>query len=133
MIAVTNPKGGTGKSTTTAALASLAARDGFRTLLIDLDPQQTVSFLSRGEWETDADTAAAMFLQSNAAMPSSLARPTSYGYDLVPAGAVLADAEDQLRLDSFGSTRLRKLFKRDEALSRYDVVFIDTSANKPGC
>jgi cellulose biosynthesis protein BcsQ len=77
LIAVTNPKGGTGKSTTTAALASLAARDGFRTLLIDLDPQQTVSFLSRGEWETDADTAAAMFLQSNAAMPSSLASSLS--------------------------------------------------------
>jgi len=130
LIAITNPKGGTGKSTTTAALAALAARDGYRTLLIDLDPQQTVSFLSRGEWETDADTAAAMFLQSNATVPSVLARPTSFGYDLVPAGAVLADAEDQLRLDPFGSTRLRKLFKRDESLNRYDVVFIDTSANK---
>lgn len=130
LIAVTNPKGGTGKSTTTAALAALAACDGFRTLLIDLDPQQTVSFLSRGEWETDADTAAAMFPQDNAIVPSALARPTSYGYDLIPAGAVLADAEDQLRLDPFGPTRLRKLIKRDEALGRYDVVFIDTSANK---
>jgi len=130
LIAVTNPKGGTGKSTTTAALAALAARDGFKTLLIDLDPQQTVSFLSRGEWESDAETAAAMFHQNNATMPSALARPTGYGYDLVPAGAVLADAEDQLRLDPFGSTRLRKLFRRDTALSCYDVVFIDTSANK---
>lgn len=129
MIAVTNPKGGTGKSTTTAALAALAARDGFRTLLIDLDPQQTVSFLSRGEWDTDADTAAAMFLQ-NGTVPSALARPTSYGYDLVPAGAALADAEDQLRQDPFGPTRLRKLFKRDDVLGCYDVIFIDTSANK---
>jgi chromosome partitioning protein len=130
IIAITNPKGGTGKSTTTAALAQLAARDGLRTLLIDLDPQQTASFLSRGTWESEAETAAAMFNADNPTAPSALAKPTIYDYELVTAGASLADAEDELRKDPFGPSRLRKLFKRDVALNQYDVVFIDTSANK---
>jgi len=131
LIAITNPKGGTGKSTTTVALAALAARDGLRVLVIDLDPQEHASFLSKADGEVDhAKTAAAMFRPSDATVPSVLARSTVYGYDLVPAGGVLGEGEDALRSDSFGPTRLRKLFKRDEGLKHYDVVFIDTSANK---
>lgn len=43
VIAVWSIKGGVGKTTTAAALAALAARDGQRTLLWDLDPQGAVS------------------------------------------------------------------------------------------
>ncbi len=43
VIAVWSIKGGVGKTTTAAALATLAAREGQRTLLWDLDPQGAVS------------------------------------------------------------------------------------------
>ncbi len=39
ILAAYNVKGGVGKTTTTVNLACLAAQDGFRTLVWDLDPQ----------------------------------------------------------------------------------------------
>lgn len=129
IIAITNSKGGTGKSTTAVSLAHLASERGYRTLLVDTDMQQTSSFLSRGQWETDAQTAAMLF-SHEPTPPSALAFPTDFGYDLIPAGARLGKAEHELAQIPYGELQLRKLFKRDPGLEQYDLVFVDTSANK---
>lgn len=129
-VAICNSKGGTGKSTTAVSLAALAASHGYRTLLVDTDMQQSSSFLSRGQWDTDAETAAALFSREPS-LASQLTRPTDFGYDLIPAGARLGKAEHELAMIPYGELQLRKLFKRDIALQQnYDIVFIDTSANK---
>ena len=45
IITVSNQKGGTGKSTTAAAIATGAAYKGKKALAIDLDPQSNLSFV----------------------------------------------------------------------------------------
>ncbi len=47
IFATYNIKGGVGKTATAVNLAYLAARDGYRVLLWDLDPQAAASFLFR--------------------------------------------------------------------------------------
>src|SRR4051812_29919549 len=43
VVVCSSTKGGTAKSTTTRCLASFAAREGYRTAIIDLDRQRTVT------------------------------------------------------------------------------------------
>ena len=47
ILATYNIKGGVGKTSAAVNLAALAARDGLRTLLWDLDPQGSATFLFR--------------------------------------------------------------------------------------
>ena len=47
VVATYNIKGGVGKTSAAVNLSALAARDGFRTLLWDLDPQGSATFLFR--------------------------------------------------------------------------------------
>jgi chromosome partitioning protein len=128
-VAVANSKGGVGKTTTAVALAALAAREGKRTLLIDMDVNQTSSMLSRASYENESQTAAALFWPKPV-LASQLAQTTIWEYDIIPAGALLLSTEGQLAGTPMGHTKLRKLLREDTELARkYDLVFIDTSAN----
>ncbi|MEG0772631.1 AAA family ATPase [Clostridium sp.] len=54
VVSVINYKGGVGKTTVTANIATELAKDGKRVLIIDLDPQAslTFSFINVDEWES---------------------------------------------------------------------------------
>ena len=83
IIAVSNIKGGVGKTTTAVNLAYLAAASGRSTVLWDLDPQGAATYTLRG---TPNERASARKLVSGKRELPELVAPTEYaGLDLIPA------------------------------------------------
>jgi chromosome partitioning protein len=125
-VAVTNAKGGVGKSTTVVNLAAALVELDQRVLMIDADPSgnATLGFFPTGIPDTGL---ADMLLEEQpfAAMVRPTAEP---GLDVLPPGDRLSACSDQM-----GSTqglgqgrefRIRRLLK---AIDGYDVVVVDTS------
>lgn len=110
-------KGGTGKTTTAAALAQAAAYRGRSVLAIDLDPQGNMTFALTADAEAPGSD-----LLLSGTDPAELVQHTAAGIDVIPASANLA-AEQTER----GSAR--RLQQAVAPLkSLYDVIIIDTPA-----
>ena len=116
-----NIKGGVGKTSTAVNLAHLAALDGHRTLLWDLDPQGSATYLFRVKAKVKGGGRA---LVSRERALDSAVKATDYeGLDLLPADFSYRNLD--LELDD-----TRRRTKRLGALLRtmspyYDVVFLD--------
>ena len=118
IITVSNQKGGTGKSTTAAAIATGAAYKGKKTLAIDLDPQSNLSFIM-GANPLDVG---AYELMTQKSTPAQLIQHTSQG-DVIAGSLNLAGADTTLK----GDARVYALKTAIKPLkSRYDVIVIDT-------
>ena len=137
VIAVTNFKGGSGKTTTTAHLAQHLALRGFRVLAIDLDPQASLSALFGYQPETDVAANETLYgavrYDEHAQPLSAIIRATYFaGLDLVPGNLELQEFEHETPR-SLATQRRRPetpFFARiATALAtvdeRYDVVVID--------
>lgn len=83
IIAVTNIKGGVGKTTTAVNLAYLCAASGRATLLWDLDPQGAATYGLRGEEQARAS--AKKLLAGKRELPELVAATGYPGLDLLPA------------------------------------------------
>ncbi len=115
IIATAIIKGGSGKSSTTAALTQAAAADGERVLAIDLDPQANLTFF------LSADQNAPGSYQLLHGQPAAdLIQHTEQGLDVIAASPDLATE----RTTPASAKRLQKAL---EPLKKsYDWVFIDT-------
>ena len=118
IITVSNQKGGTGKSTTAAAIATGAAYKGKKALAIDLDPQSNLSFVMGAN---PLDVGAYELMTQNAT-PAQLIQHTSQG-DVI-AGSLLLAAADTILKDDARVYALKMAIK--PLKSRYDVIVIDT-------
>ena len=125
-LAVTNAKGGVGKSTTAINLAAALVELDQRVLLIDADPSgnATLGFFPREIPPTGLADALLENLQLEAV---SLAT-TCPDLDLIPPGDRLSTCSEQMgSIHGLGQGREFRIRRLLKGLSTYDVVIVDTS------
>ncbi|MBR0367306.1 MAG: ParA family protein [Clostridia bacterium] len=121
IIAVTNQKGGVGKTTTAVNLSALVAEAGKRVLLVDIDPQGNATS-GLGKSDTDSNTVYEVLLGEAAAKDAIV--PTGFGgLDLMPTSIELAGAEIELVSVDKREGLLKKAL--EDIRHDYDYIFID--------
>jgi len=122
VLAITNQKGGVGKTTTSVAAAVMLAREGVRVLLIDLDPQGNASSSLGVDRASLVRTTYDLMIGRAQAIDA--ARPSGReSLDIVATGSSLAAAEIELVDIGDRERQLQRALVGVEG--RYDLVMID--------
>ncbi|HKP64578.1 MAG TPA: ParA family protein [Polyangiales bacterium] len=122
-VAVTNRKGGVGKSSLTTNLAAALALEGKRVLVIDMDSQASASAVFLDELPAGALTTAHL-LVGQAALADIIRPSTREGVFIAPASRDLTAAQLSIVARTGRETILRRALR---SLDGYDLVLIDTA------
>ncbi|HEY3716829.1 MAG TPA: AAA family ATPase [Jatrophihabitantaceae bacterium] len=116
-----NIKGGVGKTSTAVNLAYLAARDGQRTLLWDLDPQGAATYLFRIRPRVKGGGKA--LVQGRRPLEDAIKGTDYDGLDLLPADFTYRNMDLALDAAKKPTRRIARLLA--PLAADYDVVFLD--------
>ena len=121
VLATYNIKGGVGKTSAAVNLSALAARDGLRTLLWDLDPQGGTSFLLRIQAKVKGG--GRKLVRGRADLPLLLRGTDIDGLDLLPADFSYRHLDLALDGTKRPTRRLGQVLAPLE--DHYDLVMMD--------
>ena len=121
-LAVSNYKGGVGKTTTAVNLAHVFAGKGMKVLLVDLDPQASATdYFGLYDSAQREGCSSINLLYGHAPVEDSAFRTTCKGIDVVPSIIELVDQNELLLHEQ------TLKFALDDAASSYDIAIIDCS------
>lgn len=125
IIALYHIKGGVGKTAAAVNLSYLAAQDGVKTLLIDLDPQGSASFYFRvrpaNNWKLKT------LIKGGRKMDHNIKGTDYSNLDILPAA--LSYRKLDLRLNRLKQSRLRLKEVLQPLEQEYRFIFIDCPPN----
>ncbi len=123
ILAITNQKGGVGKSTSSVNLAASLASQGRRVLLVDLDPQGNATMGCGVDKRALDATVCDLLLDPQQSVAAVRQRCADPGFDVLPANADLTAAEVELLAVEGREYRLRRVL--ETVTAEYDWILID--------
>lgn len=122
IIAITNQKGGVGKTTTSVNLGACLAYIGKRVLLVDIDPQGNATS-GLGIEKADVEQCVYDILVDDADVIDIIKATTVENLDVIPATIQLAGAEIELVPTISREVRLKRAL--EAVKQNYDYIIID--------